>query len=555
MSINKRIALLCGFLLLLMIMMAVSCYTLVNKMDDNFERIVNNNFVRIEMAHVALAAVLDVGTAVRSAALIDNPVVRERSLEEVRAGREQYKTATTKIGELDRTERGSKMLVTIKETVAPAAAANNTVLELAKTGRRNDAVTVVVSEGIPLTNKVRQSYKELLDYQKEQAQFRYKEASGYAHFAKTLSVLLALLSLVVGTVSALFLSRSITCPVRSIADQAERIAGGDLTVEIGNHSKDELGALASTFRTMVADLNSTVTHITTSSCSVTTAATQLHGNAHDIAAGIKDVEAQATILGTASEEMAATSVEIAQNCQLAAKNSILANQAAQTGSAVVQENIDGMKRIAQRVQTAATTVEMLGTCSQQIGDIVGTIEDIADQTNLLALNAAIEAARAGEQGRGFAVVADEVRALAQRTTKATREIGEMIKTIQDATQGAIKGMGQGVSEVESGLNSSYQSEVALKDIVERINDVTTQINQIATAAEEQSATVREITQNIQQVGLTLSQASGSILQTSGAIEQLTKLSEELIQRVRKFRLREPAPPSPGDGPQQSSAVW
>jgi methyl-accepting chemotaxis protein len=202
----------------------------------------------------------------------------------------------------------------------------------------------------------------------------------------------------------------------------------------------------------------------------------------------------------------------------------------------VQETITGMNIIADRVRQTSRTIEALGSRSEQIGDIVGTIEDIADQTNLLALNAAIEAARAGEQGRGFAVVADEVRALAERTTKATREIGEMIKAIQNETREAVKAMEEGVNEVEKGATSSQKSGLALEEILGRINEVSMQVNQIATAAEEQTATTGEVTSNIQQITEVVHQTARGAEETASAAAQLAEQAQGLQNLVRQFKL-------------------
>jgi methyl-accepting chemotaxis protein len=234
--------------------------------------------------------------------------------------------------------------------------------------------------------------------------------------------------------------------------------------------------------------------------------------------------------------MAATSNDIAHNCLSAAENSNRASETAQSGAEVVRQTTDGMERIARRVMDAAKTVEDLGTRSEQIGQIIGTIEDIADQTNLLALNAAIEAARAGEQGRGFAVVADEVRALAERTTRATREIGDMIKAIQKETKGAVSAIEEGVAEVERGTEYSVRLGQSLEQILCQINDVTTQVNQIATAAEEQTATTGEIATNIQQVTDVVHQTARSATETAAAASQLSSEADHLQKLVGQFKL-------------------
>ena len=214
----------------------------------------------------------------------------------------------------------------------------------------------------------------------------------------------------------------------------------------------------------------------------------------------------------------------------------MASQTASDGAIIVERTVAVMGQIAVKVQESAKTVESLGARSEQIGAIIGTIEDIADQTNLLALNAAIEAARAGEQGRGFAVVADEVRALAERTTRATKEIGEMIKTIQRETRGAVVAMEEGVCQVEAGTEEAAKSGQALQEILSQINDVATQVNQIATAAEEQTATTSEISSNIHQITEVVQQTSQEAHESAIAAAKLNENAVELQRLVRQFKL-------------------
>ena len=344
-------------------------------------------------------------------------------------------------------------------------------------------------------------------------------------------VILIIVSLLAVIFTKLLL-RNIGAEPHEMENIAIRVAEGDLTIQMEQGKSGIYEAM----RRMVESLRQVMDKVNLSSQEVLASATQVHSHAENTADGSRRVVGQSATVATSSEEMSATSSDIANNCHLAADSSNNASTTAQNGAAIVRETVEGMNRIADKVRSSAGAVEQLGARSEQIGEIVGTIEDIADQTNLLALNAAIEAARAGEQGRGFAVVADEVRALAERTTRATREIGEMIKNIQNETKLAVKAMDEGVVEVERGTVGAAKSGQALESILEQINDVTTQINQIATAAEEQTATTREITNNIQAISETVQMSAQSSQEMSVSSSRLSQLSVEMQDMVRRFRL-------------------
>ena len=219
---------------------------------------------------------------------------------------------------------------------------------------------------------------------------------------------------------------------------------------------------------------------------------------------------QVNSVATASEEMSKTSSEIAQNCVTAVRSSDAANHSVTTGEAIIKQTITVMNRISDRVKESAEVIKSLGTRSDQIGQIVGLINDVADQTNLLALNAAIEAARAGEHGRGFAVVADEVRKLAERTSHATKEISDTIKAMQTETKKAVSSMEEGVNEVGIGTTEAAKSGEALAEILGQINKVAAEINQIAVASEEETATTNEIASSIQQISQVMQETAQTI---------------------------------------------
>jgi len=355
---------------------------------------------------------------------------------------------------------------------------------------------------------------------------------------KWTSIIIGLIVLAIAAFVAVGVAAGITRPLNQMRDMIQDIAQGegDLTKRLDASSNDELGEVSRCFNQFVEKLHNMISQIARTTDQVAAASVQLHNTAEQMATGAEEVAAQAGTVATAGEEMSATSGDIAQNCSMAADGSKQASEAAVNGAKVVDETIAVVNSIADRVKNSAKSVESLGSRSDQIGAIVGTIEDIADQTNLLALNAAIEAARAGEQGRGFAVVADEVRALAERTTRATKEISEMIKAIQNETKGAVSTMEVGVEEVAKGSEKAAQSGKALERILEQINEVTMQINQVATAAEEQTATTSEISHNMHQITEVVSHTSQGAHESATAADQLARHAEELRQIVGQFKL-------------------
>lgn len=393
-----------------------------------------------------------------------------------------------------------------------------------------------------LRDVINEFQPQLEEYIPKIADSLHKKATAELNSTLSKGKIIMLAVLVGSAIGQVLLLLFIVLPVlRSISSMTERLKDiatgeGDLTKRIEVSSKDEIGETAHWFNTFVGNLSGIIAQVAANARQVSTVAAHVRQNSAAMVASSEDMAGQAASVAVASEEMSATAFEIASSCTRSAASAAEADQATETGVKVIQETIAGMERIAGRVREAAGNVEELGAKSMQIGTIVGTIEDIADQTNMLALNAAIEAARAGEMGRGFAVVADEVRALSERTTKATKEIADMIRMIQQETSGAVKAMESGVVEVENGTREASRSGEALGVITNEIQNVTQQMSQIATAAEEQSATTNTISQNIRQITDVVQESTDKAQQSAISAEELARLADELQRLMGKFRV-------------------
>ena len=351
-------------------------------------------------------------------------------------------------------------------------------------------------------------------------------------------IISSVMTLIVLTVIWRVIKKSATAPITGLVSLMGDIANGDLTQKIDVTSEDEIGELSENANKMVEDINNALSQVLATTKMVASSANELSKDSAQIVGGAKSQSDKSTNVATAMEEMSATVTEIAKNSGEAANASKEARDMAVKGGDVVKKTLDGMGRIASSVERSANTIKVLEKSSAQIGEIVKVIDDIADQTNLLALNAAIEAARAGEQGRGFAVVADEVRKLAEKTSKATKEIADMIKGIQVDTKNAVSAMDEGTKEGKAGVSLAIEAGAALDKIVETVKRVSDMIAQIATAAEEQSATTEEITRNIGSIAEVSKDTMTKAEASSSVTEEMKKLAEELESLVNRFKLRQ-----------------
>ncbi len=351
-------------------------------------------------------------------------------------------------------------------------------------------------------------------------------------------LVMLLTAVVVGLVLSVSIARSIINPVEAMVVNLKDIAEGegDLTKRVDESRRDELGSLGKWFNLFVVKIHGVMVTVAEASNEVAAAATEIAASSDQMAMGMSEQTSQVTQISAAVEEMSASVVEVARKSADAARNAEESGRVAGEGGDVVKDTIAGMEAISEAVKAGAACVEELGKRGDQIGEIIEVINDIADQTNLLALNAAIEAARAGEHGRGFAVVADEVRKLADRTTQATEEIGQSIKAIQNETGQAVQQMSVGTDQVDVGVRKATEAGESLNRIVTSAREVAGMIQTIAAAAEEQSATSEEVSRNVESIATVTRQSSEGTTQAAQAAQSLSAKAEQLSALIGQFRL-------------------
>lgn len=400
------------------------------------------------------------------------------------------------------------------------------------------SVMMVEGKGKVIMDQARKVIKAIVEEEERLITSRAQDQENASNFAISFTIVGTLVAMLLGGLFSVFVIRGITRPIRSTVNILRGIANGngDLTKRVEVTSSDEIGQLGTYFNTFMSQLQSIVSEVINSAAQLSVAADQMHKMTVSTSDGLNRQNDETIQVATAITEMSSTVDEVARNSQGASDAASNADKEAKLGNTAVNKTISTINELVQELENSSTILGRLKGDSENISAVLDVIKNIADQTNLLALNAAIEAARAGEQGRGFAVVADEVRNLAKKTQDSTSQIEGLITALQNAADSAVGAMDQNRAKATETVDQAAKAGEYLKSITQGVSAIFDMNCQIAVASEEQSSVAANVSMSISNIQTVSESTSAAAAQTSTSSQQVASLSDRLKDLVGQFRV-------------------